>query len=62
MISLPNLSPGGSVTHGPETSLSLLERAREGDADALNALIARYLPRLQRWAHGRLPAWARDLT
>jgi RNA polymerase sigma-70 factor (ECF subfamily) len=50
------------VTHGPETSLSLLERAREGDADALNALIARYLPRLQRWAHGRLPAWARDLT
>jgi len=50
------------MAHGEETesSLSLLARARAGDADALNALYARYLPRLQRWAHGRLPAWARD--
>src|SRR5262249_33108424 len=30
-----------------------------GDAQALDALCARYLPRLQRWAHGRLPSWAR---
>ena len=42
-----------------ESSLDLVERARSGDADALNALCERYLPRLQRWAHGRLPAWAR---
>ena len=47
---------------GQETSLGLLERARAGDTDALETLIARYLPRLQRWAHGRLPAWARDLA
>jgi len=47
---------------GQETSLGLLERARAGDPDALETLIARYLPRLQRWAHGRLPAWARDLA
>ena len=33
--------------------------ANQGDADALNAICARYLPRLRRWAHGRLPAWAR---
>lgn len=40
-------------------SMELLARARSGDSDALNDLCARYLPRLQRWAHGRLPAWAR---
>ena len=40
-------------------SLELLARARSGDEKALNDLCARYLPRLQRWAHGRLPAWAR---
>lgn len=37
----------------------LVLRARNGDRAALDALCARYLPRLQRWAHGRLPAWAR---
>jgi len=45
-----------------ESSLTLLARAQAGDADALEALIARYLPRLQRWANGRLPDFARDLT
>lgn|SRR5207253_8320342 len=40
-------------------SMDLLDRARSGDEDALNDLCARYLPRLQKWAHGRLPAWAR---
>ena len=42
-----------------ESSFALLARAREGDADALNDLCTKYLPRLQRWAHGRLPSWAR---
>lgn len=37
----------------------LIRRAREGDRRALDELCARYLPRLQRWAHGRLPASAR---
>ena len=41
------------------TSVELLARARGGDDLALNDLCARYLPRLQKWAHGRLPAWAR---
>jgi RNA polymerase sigma factor (sigma-70 family) len=45
-----------------ETSLSLIERVRAGDAYALDALIARYRPRLVRWASGRLPARTRDLT
>jgi RNA polymerase sigma-70 factor (ECF subfamily) len=51
------------LTAGPkpsaESSFVLLERARSGDEAALNDLCARYLPRLQRWAHGRLPSWAR---
>lgn len=43
-----------------ESSTRLLDRAREGDADARNALFARYLPVLHRFARGRLPRWARD--
>lgn len=42
-----------------ESSFALVLRARDGDAAALERLCARYLPRLQRWAHGRLPGWAR---
>ena len=43
-------------------SLILLERVRAGDIAALNRLMDRYLPRLSRWASGRLPHWARDLS
>jgi RNA polymerase sigma-70 factor (ECF subfamily) len=43
-----------------ESSLTLVQRARTGDDAACNELCARYLPRLTRWAHGRLPASARD--
>jgi RNA polymerase sigma-70 factor (ECF subfamily) len=42
-----------------ESSVVLVARARNGDAPALEELCTRYLPRLQRWAHGRLPTWAR---
>jgi RNA polymerase sigma-70 factor (ECF subfamily) len=44
------------------SSLTLLARAQAGDRIALESLIARYLPRLQRWASGRLPHWARDMA
>lgn len=47
---------------GGESSLDLIERAKTGDQQAIDSLIARYLPRLQRWATGRLPSWARDLA
>jgi RNA polymerase sigma-70 factor (ECF subfamily) len=43
-----------------ESSFALLQRARMGDEAARNELCGRYLPRLRRWAHGRLPLWARD--
>lgn len=54
----PEPRPAPSLT---STSLSLLARAQAGDEVALNQLLARYLPRLERWATGRLPVWARDL-
>lgn len=61
-------TPGADLPAGPaaplesETSLYLLERARSGDAQAADTLMARYLPRLRRWAAGRLPRWARDMA
>ena len=41
------------------SSFDLVQRANRGEGPALDALLARYLPRLQRWAHGRLPPAAR---
>jgi len=46
----------------PESTFSLIERARAGDQQALERLFARHLEPLQRWASGRLPKWARDLA
>jgi RNA polymerase sigma-70 factor (ECF subfamily) len=54
-----------SVANGPAedqpvlSSIDLVVRAQAGDDGALNDLCARYLPKLHRWAHGRLPASAR---
>ena len=38
----------------------LLARARDGDREALDQVFQRVLGSLRRWAHGRLPRWARD--
>jgi RNA polymerase sigma-70 factor (ECF subfamily) len=46
----------------PESSIDLLLKAQSGDADALNRLLERYLPRLQRWASGRMPAGIRSMS
>jgi RNA polymerase sigma factor (sigma-70 family) len=53
--------PPASVATG-ETTLDLLERARSGDRESVDALLERCLPPLRRWARGRLPAYARDLA
>lgn len=45
-----------------ESSIELINRARSGDREALDALFLRYVPPLRRWASGRLPRWARDLV
>jgi RNA polymerase sigma-70 factor, ECF subfamily len=55
--SVPDASP--PLSPESETSFQLLLRARGGSADAQERLCAKYLPRLQRWAHGRLPRSAR---
>jgi RNA polymerase sigma-70 factor (ECF subfamily) len=45
-----------------ETTADLLERVRTGEEDARDRLVRRFLPALQRWARGRVPDAARDLT
>jgi RNA polymerase sigma-70 factor (ECF subfamily) len=51
------------VTEGSPvlTTHALVARVRSGDPEALDALCGRFLPRLRRWARGRLPRTARSL-
>jgi RNA polymerase sigma-70 factor, ECF subfamily len=51
--------PAANVSVEAESSLTLVRRAQGGDEIARNELCDRYLPRLRRWAHGRLPSSAR---
>lgn len=44
-----------------ESSFELITRVQAGDASAMNALLERYRPRLQRWARSRLGR-ARDMA
>jgi RNA polymerase sigma-70 factor (ECF subfamily) len=57
-LSVPNRQRAG----GPTTTFDLLQRARQGDRQALDVLFTRLLPSLRRWAHGRLKGGARDLS
>ena len=45
-----------------ESTATLLARVKKGDEMARDQLCNTYLPMLKRWAHGRLPAYARDLA
>ena len=56
--------PGGSAgaAGDVESTFNLIERARAGDSEALDRLFARHQKPLQRWASGRLPKWARDIS
>jgi RNA polymerase sigma-70 factor (ECF subfamily) len=56
-----NPSPVPEGGEDPDSSIQLLARVREGDGKALEKLLARHLPPLQRWARGRLPRGVRDL-
>ncbi|HEY6572811.1 MAG TPA: sigma-70 family RNA polymerase sigma factor [Candidatus Eisenbacteria bacterium] len=53
------MAPSGSPL---ETTATLLALIRGGDAAARNRLLARIYKPLLRFAHGRLPSRARDLT
>lgn len=62
---LPMTAPLGrpDVTAPPtdsESTFQLIDRIHAGDQAALEALFGRYMVPLQRWAAGRLPAWARN--
>ena len=48
-------------TISENTSRELLARAQDGDGVAAEALMGRYLVRLQRWAAGRVPSRVRPL-
>jgi RNA polymerase sigma-70 factor (ECF subfamily) len=43
-----------------EPTIELVVRARTGDRQAVEALLQRSVPQLKRWAHGKLPAAARN--
>lgn len=62
----PEAGSLGSLESGSageaESTFQLIQRFREGDRQALEQLFARHLPRLERWAKGRLPRWARDVA
>src|SRR5262245_59937709 len=59
-VQQPESLPPGSGTPFLTTN-ELLRRAKDGDTAARDQLLARYLPRLRRWAAGRLPMHARSL-
>ena len=55
----PDIPPGAVDL---ESTASLLAEIRAGSSNARERLVCRYLDPLRRWARGRLPAGARDLT
>jgi RNA polymerase sigma factor (sigma-70 family) len=56
------VQPPPEPDESTNASTRLLLRARDGDRSAIELLFARYFPRIRRWAHGRLPRWARRVT
>ena len=56
-IEFDHAGPGGPASG---SSGELAVRVRNGDSAALETLCVRYRARLLKWAHGRLPAWARE--
>ena len=48
-----------ATSSDPVATVELVQKAKGGDQEAMDALFARYEVRLRRWAHGRLPAGAR---
>lgn len=61
MSAAPRPSHDGSAIDA-DSSFDLLERVRAGDIEALDRLLRRYAPALRRWARGRLPQRARDVS
>ena len=47
---------------GLTSTVELVTRAQRGDRTAVDELFSRHFTPLRRWAKGRLPPWARDLS
>jgi len=45
-----------------DNSASVRRRAKDGDRSAIGRLLAQQAEPLRRWAHRRLPAWARSIS
>jgi RNA polymerase sigma factor (sigma-70 family) len=58
----PPAADSSRASSDVESTFSLIDRARAGDSEALERLFARHRKPLQRWASGRLPKWARDIS
>ena len=58
----PSSGRSGTPPRDLDSTFNLLERACQGDNEAIEKLFTRHLKPLQRWASGRLPKWARDLA
>ncbi|MFK7958790.1 MAG: RNA polymerase sigma factor [Lysobacterales bacterium] len=50
------------MTETLNNTTQLLKRFRNGDTEARDRLVARYLPLMRQWAHGRLPSYVRDMA
>ena len=61
-MALPDDSDPRAPDASDSTTLHLVERVRDGDEQALAELLERFLPRLRRWASGRLPGPIRDMA
>jgi RNA polymerase sigma-70 factor (ECF subfamily) len=51
--------PADTVDASYDSTTQILARARTGDRSAGRALVARVLPALRRWSHGRIPKYGR---
>jgi RNA polymerase sigma-70 factor (ECF subfamily) len=58
----PTASEHGNSRSSLKSSRDLLDRARDGDRSALGSLVRRNMSHLRKWAHGRLPQWARQMS
>ena len=50
------------MSHNVTSTVELVTRAQQGDRAAVEELFSRHVTPLRRWAKGRLPRWARDLS
>ena len=61
-MSIAHSFVAGNTAASFADTMDLVARVRGGDAAARDLLFERALPPLCRWARGRLPRWARDLS